>query len=526
MVRPKLLRSVLRLSITLALVPALFPVAGLAQELSRVVVGRPYDANTLDPFGEPGGVARQVYSNIFETLVWMDPAQDMTIQPLLAESWEAIDESTFRFNLRQGVTFHSGTPFNADAVKFTFDRLLDPENPGPSSGLVSVVDSVEVVDEYTVVFHTNGPGATLLSDLAPPWASIYDPVEAQRLGERYGQQPSGTGPFRFESWAPNDRITLVANDDYWGGRPSIDELVFRVLPEDSTRVLAFERGEIDAIYGIPPHEVERLNGLPDARVESRIGNRIVFMLMNTQVAPFDDVRVRQAISYLLDTDQLAAALVAGAGAAPDGYMPEHIFGYHDGGIYPFDPEAAMELLAEAGWTQQGGRLVNGSGEAMAVTLVTPNGRYLQDTQYAEAIQAQLQAFGIDVSLEVHEWGSYRSRMSEGTAQMAILGWGIGTGDADYLLYNHFHPSSHPPDGWGYSRYDNPEVTDLLEHARTLINPDERAAVYGDVIQALHEDAPWVPLYTTIENVGLKNHVTNYSVDPTENLRFFRAQIER
>jgi peptide/nickel transport system substrate-binding protein len=266
----------------LALLLLLLVGLGFAQG-SELVIARPSDAISLDAQEESTAPGAWVYGNIIEPLIALNA--DGSIEPRLATEWEFIDPTRLRFKLREGVTFHDGTPFNAEAVKFTWDRALFSDPPGRWQGLAGPIAAVEVVDEYTVDIVSSVPYGPLLLTATMVYTGVVSPAAVEQYGEAYGRNPVGTGPFKFVEWQTNDHITLEANEDYWRGRPALDRVIFRVIPEDGARMLALRAGEVDMVLNPPPSELAAFESDPAFAVSMADSVQVFYLGFNLDKPP-------------------------------------------------------------------------------------------------------------------------------------------------------------------------------------------------------------------------------------------------
>ncbi len=451
-----------------------------------------------------------VLEHIHETLFFINPEGELESQ--LAESIEAIDETTYEIKLREGVTFTDGEPFNAEAVKANIDWVLDTENAATFRFLLVVGGEpaqVEVVDEYTVQITTATPFAPLPAHLAHGSLAMVSPTSLEQGADFMATNAIGTGPYMLEEWARGEQVTLARNPDYWGEAPAIDRVVFRVVQEDGARIVEVESGTVDVAVRVPPADIPRLEANPDINVEITPGLRTIYIFFNTTQAPFDDVRVRQALNYAVDKDAIVASLFENAALVSTAPFAEPIFGHSVQSPYEYNPDLARELLAEAGIE-----------EGTTITLHHPTGRYIQDALVADAVRSQLNEVGLNVELATLEWPQYvpfvRQPLEEAEVEFAMLGWGVPTVDADYAMFALFHSSEHPP-GFNGAFYDNPDVDALLEEARSTLDLEARQAAYDQAIATVWEDAPWLFLYSEIQVTAIRNNVEGFVVHPNESL---------
>ena len=515
-----------KLAAILLIASSLAAVAGDASAQSAkpksggtLVIGRPTDAISLDPNKATTAPEVWVYGNIFETLVTLD--EKMQVRPALAERWERVNDKTLRFQLRKGVTFHDGTPFNAAAVKFTIERVLDPKTPARGKSWLGPVTGANVIDDSTVDIITSSPFGPLLNHLTMVFVvGILSPDAVKKYGDDFGRNPVGTGPFRFEEWKSNQSITLVRNDRYWGPKANLDRVVFRVIPEEGARMIAYDRGDIDVLLRAAPAEMERLKKDKKTQVNDTPGLRIIYVGLNSSMPPLDDVRVRRALSHAIDVRGINEYVVENAMLPARSVIAPMVFGYKDTQLpekYAYDVERARKLLAEAGWTAGPDGALRKAGKPMELTFWASEGRDLKDREISEAVLAQLTKLGIKVNFVRMEWGAFLNalRTDKPPYNLFTLGWVTMTGDSDFGLYATFHSANVPPKGTQYQHYRNPEVDRLLDEARTSLDAPTRAAAYGRALEHITNDVPWIPIYQTKETVVLRSHVRGYVGHPAE-----------
>ncbi|WP_353096814.1 glutathione ABC transporter substrate-binding protein [Tissierella praeacuta] len=472
-----------------------------------LVVAQGADAKSLDPHATNDQPSSRVTKQIYNSLVFA--TEDMDIVPALAESWEKLDDLTWEFKLAQGVKFHNGEEFKASDVKFTFDRMLD----SPSvSHILGPVSEINVVDDYTVQIITSEPFAPLLSHLTHTAASILNEKAVTEYGADYGQKPVGTGPFKLADWQSGDKITLERFDDYFQGPAKLQTVVFRNVPEGTNRTVGLETGEIDIAYDVEPVDkkvVQDTNGLELIEGPSFSSQYLGF---NTKKAPFDNVKVRQAINYAVKVQEIIDVALEGAGEVAKSPLMELIFGANEEiEGYPYDVEKAKELLKEAGY------------ENGFKTSLWTNDNPVR-VRIAEIVQAQLKEVGIDVSIEVVEWGAFLDRTSAGEHDMFILGWTTVTGDADYGLYALYHSSQHGDAGNRFF-YTNPEVDRLLDVGKTEVDTEKRLEAYKEVQELIVEDAPQLFLYFQTQNAGENSLVQDFKLHPAGHHSLYNVTIQ-
>lgn len=477
----------------------------------RLVVGQGSDAISLSPHNTNDQPSARVMRQIYDTLVVQTEALDL--EPGLAESWEQVDENTWLFNIRQGVTFHDGSALTASDVVYTLNRLRDPATAAPAAFLVGFISNLEAVDDSTVRLTTNAPFAPLLAHLSHTATSILSEAAVEAAGEDYGTTVVvGTGPFKFVSWQTASQIVLERNDNWWGGEVLPAEIVFRPIIEGTVRAIELEAGGIDIAYALEPRDYLRLVQENNPRVvvdeiETLSTNYIGF---NAQKAPFDDVRVRQAINHALDVGAIIDAIYEGLGNPASGPISPQVFGANlelEG--YDYDPERAKALLAEAGHP-------NGFN-----TTIWTNDNPLR-IQIAEIVQAFLADVGVNVDIQVLEWGAYLDGTAAGNHDMFILGWVTVTADADYGLYALFHSSQFGSAG-NRTFWSSDRVDELLDLGRSEADADARMAIYGEAQEIIAEQAPWIFLNVTLEMNGWRDNVAGFTPHPAGHHRLYNIQ---
>lgn len=464
------------------------------------------DASSLDPAGSNDVPSSVVQANIYETLVKRD--DNNKIVEGLAEKWEALDDTTYEFTLRKGVTFHDGEPFNAEVVKMNLERVLDPEVASPRYFLYEMITDITVKDEYTVQIKTEYPFAPLLAHLSHNGGSMVSPksieadYEAMKDGEKAGHviatNPVGTGFFKFDHWTPGDEIKLVKNEEYWGDKAHVDTVTFKVVPESAVRNADLETGYVHIADPVQPNEVAGINDGDFAKINQKASSSLAYLGFNTEKEPFNDPKVRRAISMLVNKDDISQGVYDGFGVAAIGPLAPGIFGFNkDAKPIEYNVEEAKKLLKEAGYEK--------GFKSSIWTNDNP-----QRQQIAVLLQDELKKVNIEVEIEVMEFGAYLEKTANGEHDMFILGWSNPTGDADYGLYALFHSSQHGSPG-NRSFYENPEVDKLLEQGRRESNPDERIKIYNKVQEHLIEDAPMAYLIHTEYLTGVSNKIRGFSI---------------
>lgn len=477
---PRTVRALLALTLAL--------LVGLASA-QPVVVMQSADPNTLDPTQNRETPTFNALLNIYDALLFKNP--DGSFAPSLAVSWTATSDVTWEFTLREGVTFHDGTPFNAEAVVYTIERIQDEEAASPIAGGFSFIDEAVAVTPYNVRITTTRP--TPLAEHYFSELLIVSPAAYEAAGAAaFAGAPVGTGPYRFVSWTRDVELVLTAFEDHWRGAPAVSDVVFRPVPEAITRYSALAAGEADLIVQVPPSLVGAIEAAPNARLETVAGARVIYIGINTlgENEALRDVRVRQALNLAIDVEGIIEGIFDGLAVETVALLTEVDFGFNpDLAPYPFEPERARELLVEAGH------------EGLRVQLGTPSGRYVNDVQVAQAVAAQLGAVGFDVDLQVTEYGAYVGALFSGNApDLYLIGWGNAPLDADFILVPLLRTDE-------LLSYTSDEALDaLLDAGRTTVDREARLAAYRDATTIIHEQAYVVPLYKQLDAYGVSERI--------------------
>lgn len=476
-----------------------------------LVIARLSDAESLDHhFMSTINAASVTHGKIYEGLVGRDKNADL--QPLLAESWEQVEDTTWEFTLRRGVEFHDGTEFTADAVKATFDRLLDPAVGSPKAGVFSMVEEVKVIDEFTVQFLLSEPYAPLLAILASHESGIISPKAIEKFGGEDIQEPSGTGPFTFESWTPGEKIVLSRNENYWGTKAKVSRVEFKVIPEEATRTSMVELGEAHIAEPLSISQMDAVSQSKNSKVYQSEGYGTEYMTFNVEKKPFDDVRVRKAVSHAIEMDAIRKGVFNNVGGEANSLLGTKVFGYHEGlKSYEYNLSEAKRLLAEAGYS-----------DGLEVKLTTMDSK--ERIALAEVVQSQLKGIGIKVNIEVMEYGTFVETVHSGNTEMILISWRNVTGDADYNQYNLMHSKSKGASG-NTSFYSNPEVDKLVEDARKESDTDKRLEMYAKAQEIEMEDAVYIPV-RIIENVAvISKDVSGFEISPSGYLELTNVSIK-
>ena len=472
-------------------------------------VGQGVDATSLDPPMSTNIADKNITSHIFDTLIYRN--DNMELEENLATSWKAIDDNTWEIELREGIEFHNGEKFDANDVKYSIERIIDPEFEAPSRAQFMSIEKVEIESDYKVKVITSEPYPVLPAVLSELWIVPNEYTE-ENGKEELANNPVGTGPFKFVEWIRDEKVVLEANNDYWKGKPKLDEIHFLPIPESGTRIAMLQTGELDIVANLPPYNVEDLEENDDIDVLSVLGARTYFVGLDTidDSTPIADPKVRHALAHAIDVETIIEETFSGYGTNLATILGEDSFGFNPS-INPveYDPDKAKELLKEAGYP-------NG----FSIEFDSPNGRYPMDSEVSQVISGQLADIGIDINLNIKEWGTFVGAFTSDTEEVApmwLMGWSIPTFDADAILYPLWTPDT-------YSRYDNDEMTKLLTDARYNMDSEKRLEQYHAALELAREDMIQIPLYQLEDIYGKRSNV-HWQPRADERILLFEAYKE-
>lgn len=463
------------------------------------------DARTLDPHNTTDNQSDQAIWMIYNALIRYD--ENMRFVPDLALAWKVGDDQvTWTFELRKGVRFHDGAPFDAHAVKANFERVLDPEQGHNRRDLFAPIDRVDVVSDFTVNVVTRYPFGAFEPMMAHVSAAIRSPMKDN----------SGTGPYKLQSWRKDLELVLERNEDYWGEKGNLETIVYRPIPEAASRIIALESGDVDVITQIPPKDTERLEKDPKVVVSKTVSIGAQQFRFHCKRKPFTDPRVRQAISYAVDRRAILENLMPGMADPSTGPLTPRIRGRADLGEIAYDPEKAKRLLAEAGYPKG------------FKTKITTTPRYNMGVELAQAMAAQLAKVGIDAEIEVLEWGTITQYWGgllpeDCPLEIFIMGAGASSADADWGLRPIFHTQERNENNYGY--YSNPEFDDLIERAMREVETDARNALYRRAQEIVYlEDPGALWLFDNYHVVAMRSNVRGVTTSPLGLVTFERASF--
>lgn len=513
---PKLKKRVFRHAMIFAVAACiLLPSGVMAQQIKELRIGIGVDADTFNPQEQTTTLFQNICDLIYGNMYFQDPKGD--VHPALLTGHEvSADGLTWTLHIREGVKFSDGSDLNADVVKQTWDRTLDPKMRVPLRFAVSMVKECVKIDDYTVQLNLKYPFAPLNATLSMALVEPISPAALEKYGEDVRQHPVGAGPYVLSEWVKGDRIVLTRNENYYGEKPTVDKMIFKIIPEATTREAMLRNGEIDICYKPLPSNVKSLADLDAVTVDMPLDTRTIFMGLNCLKGVTQNKKVRQAFNYAIDKKAIVERILFNTAQPMDGPVSPMVFGYskmdHQ---YDYNPEKAKELLKEANFDF-----------SKTISMRTPNGRYLFDKQVSEVVQAYLQAIGVKVELRTYDWPTYIAGLlkpiEESELEVFLLGWGPLFLDADMGLYGQFTQEVHPPKGLGAAFYTNPEYDEIMKKSREEQDPAKRLELLEKASKMVWDDCPWIWLHVEKFVLAYSSKIKGMVVTPTE--KFYPTYI--
>lgn len=500
MTRRDFIRQVMAIGGTLAMGNRLGWAAAAPE---RIVVGMSIGVEGMSPYIQSSSPVYGIWTHVIETLVDTNFDKGRYFGEL-AESWTA-KGTEWTFKLRKGINYHDGSPFTARDIAYSYERILTDKRSIQGANLRDIKE-MKVPDDHTLVLETKRPKAALLPLLYN--RVILSQKAAERLGDKLDEQAIGTGPYKFASWERGSHFSMQRNDKYWRRGGNVKEILWRPIKEDAARIAALEAGQVDIINNVPPHEVERLKRHPRVRVELVRGLRVIFIGLNPAHKPFDNKLVRQAFNYSVDQEAIIKHIQEDQAYPLKGLLGPQMFGY-DADIknYPYDPEKAKQLLAQAGYP-------NG----LSVDFYSPSGRYTKDKETAQAVASQLAKAGIRTNLKTPEWAIYETEVNNGKYGMYLFGRGsVDDPEAFYIRYFRSGRDKR-------LSYQNPEFDKIFDQQSEAFDPDKREELLKQLGRILHEDCPTIPLYNTADAYGVRRDLV-WTARPDEKIQLVDARFK-
>ncbi|MEH7526706.1 ABC transporter substrate-binding protein [Bacillus sp. JJ1503] len=460
----------------------------------------------LSPIGTFDTVSGRAIVQIYERLFMFNPETNQ-IEPHLAKSYERPDETTWIIQLNEGIKFHDGTPFNAEAVKYTFETFINPETASPAAHTLSAIDKIETDGEYTVIIHTKTPTPTFLNTLAAVNSSIVSPTAYQN--QDLMQKPVGTGPFKFVNWTKGSDIVLERNEDYWQGVPEIHQLKFLIVPEMSTALSMLQTGDVQLVDGLDAQQLQRAESINSVDVLKEKGTYVYFFSVNHEKAPMNELPFRQALAYALDLESYRNQL-GGTGYKSNGMIGPTVAGYDlsiENFGYEYDPEKAKKIIKEHGYDKY-----------ELTFLATTHREYMK---FTEILQAQLTDIGLNVKIESMDWASYLSVTAEGKFDLYILGTTNASAGIDNLI-NNLHSKNVGKSN--RMRYNDPIFDGFVDQARSEFDDGKRQELFNEAHQRIIENVGVVPLHHAYVIVAHSKNISGIKIYPDGMWSLAKAKI--
>ncbi|MBP7065454.1 ABC transporter substrate-binding protein [Ferrovibrio sp.] len=476
----------------------------LAQELK---IGLSAEPSALDPHYHNLGPNHQIAAHLFDALLQQDENQKLA--PGLAESWKPISETTWEFKLRKGVKFHDGSPFTAADVVFSLNRPPKvPNSPSSLSIYTRPITNIKVVDDHTVQLTTANPYPLLPTDMSRVYimsskaakADVAEGLTTEGLSK--GEGLIGTGPYKYSEWVRGNRLVLAANNDYWGGKPKWEKVTFRPMSNDAARVAALLAGDVDMIENPPPADMKKLRENPNVKISQAVSNRLIYIHLDSFTDapvgipdapagknPLKDPKVRQALSQAINREAITSRIMEGLGQPTADFLPYPMFGTRkDAKLDPYNPDAAKKLLADAGYP-------NG----FTITLGTPNDRYINDAEVAQAVASQWNRIGVKAKVDAVTRTVFFKNRDEFKYSAYLAGWGAGTGEmSDPLRALVATPNREKGMGTtNKGRYSNPAMDAVLEEALKTVDDKKREELLQKASKIALDDYGLIPLHIEV-----------------------------
>ncbi|WP_409291966.1 ABC transporter substrate-binding protein [Peribacillus sp. SCS-37] len=460
----------------------------------------------LSPILTNDSVSSAVNEQIYETLFYRD-SKTNEIKGLLAEKAENPDPNTWIITLKDGIKFQDGTDFNAEAVKYTFDKIKDPKTAAPRASLLEPIKSIEAKDAKTVILKTEKPYGPMLAALTHSNAAIVSPAADKK--QDLMKNPVGTGPFKFKAKENGEDIVLEANKDYWQKAPKLKKVTFKVVPEITTAVSMLQTGKVNFLDNVTAELLPRVEKIKGAGIEKKPGTPVYYIAFNMDKAPMNNPEFRKAAAYAIDTKGYVKKL-RGLGVESGSFIGPELFGYDKSSeqkAIQYDPEKAKEIVKANGFDKQ------------QITLLAANTAGYMNM--AEVFQAQLAEAGIKVKIETLEWGTYLEASQNGKFDLTVAGWSNVTGDGSELLFPRLHSKNAGSTNVG--RYKNPELDKLIEASRSTVDQNERKKILKQANELVLSDLPVIPIYHGVASIAADESVKGINLEPTGQWSLYNAE---
>lgn len=471
---------------------------------AKVVIAHDADITGLTAMAQAnmstGRVEDLIYSRLF------DYDKDKNIVPVLAEGFTYLDDNTIEIPLKKGIKFHNGEEMTAEDIAFSFQFWRDAL---VKAHMIDSIDKVEVKDKYTVVIKTKYPYSPLMGNIVAGFGALNK--KHVTTNPDYAKNPIGTGAYKFVEWIPGDRVVVEAFDDYFEGKPQVKTIVLKPVNEGTSRTMGLEAGDYDVAIGIDEVDEKTIESNKNLDLYSVDNTRVTYMIMNNNNPKLNNPNIRKAIAYAIDRESIIEAVLEGKGEKAEGLVPVNFFGYSkDLPEIPYDVAKAKELMKNTEFEK-----------GMDVTMIISDRSPYPRT--AQIIQANLKEIGINMNIEVLEWGTFLEHTAQGKHEMTLLGWSSGSGDADYSLYPLLHSSTHGGGG-NRSFYSNKEMDKMLEDARTNMDREFRQKSYDGVQKLVQQDMPVIPLFFGKTNLAAKSNISGIEMSEDGRHKMYKLKV--
>ncbi len=465
----------------------------------------------LDPRLATDANSGRIIGLIFNSILRFD--EKLNLVPDLSERWENPNPFTYIFYLKKGVKFHNGIELTAEDVKYTFESILNPSFLSPHKKSYEKIKTITAVDKYTVKFIMSEPYAPFLINMT---MGIVPKDEAEKSGHKFTGKPIGTGPFVFERWVADERIELKRNADYFEGRAKLSKLIFKIISDDTIRLLGLKTGEIDFIQNaVPPDLLSSLNKDKNITILTGDGINYSYLGFNLSDPVLKDARVRKAIAYSIDRSSIITNLLAGIAEPATGVLPKSNWAYEGNvAMYEYNIEKAKRLLDEAGFPDPDG---DGPKERFRLIYKTTNNDLRK--MIGEVLQKNLKEVGIGIDIRTYEWGTFYNDIKTGNFQLYSLSW-IGIVDPD-IYYSIFHSDMMPPEGNNRNRYKNSEIDRLVTEGQKALSHKDRKKIYSKVQKIAADELPYISLWYPKNVAAMRKNVKGFVLLPDGDLSSFK-----
>ena len=482
-----------------------------APTTGSVTVGQSVDPTTMDPMQQRETTTQNVLQHIYSNLVRRNVEDPKKFDGVVAKSWKIVDDTTYEFTLRDDVTFSDGSVLDANDVKYSVDYILGDVTGDPSLSSSSFVGlaGAEVVDDLTVRFNMSAPTPLFMSELTLlfiiPDGSVDDNKDA------LASTPIGSGPFTLEKWDRNNQVVLKSRDDYFEGAPAIDTVVFQTIADDAARIAGLKAGDIDIITNLAPDSIDEVNASKNAAVKKNPSARVASIWLNTLVdGPLQNAKVRVALNHAVDVQTIIDTVMGGYGTRVATMIPDYFAGY-DPANKPlaYDPELAKKMLAEAGYAK-----------GFSIEMMLPAGRYPFAEQVSQAIQSYLKEVGVDVKLNIVEFGVFADATNSGNVpESYYAAWG----NSAFNPIDEYLPIVRTGDS-GYSLFSDASVDALIDEASETVDQDKQDALISQIEKKMLEQAPFIYLYAQVDLYGVSNRI-NWEPKMDESIDMYTASVK-